>query len=133
MTEGHFPRCFVAPPTDRTPPPPPDYTPPSGLGCKQRWGPDQHKSLLPERTGAQLTPAALHRPAAQICRSFFSCGFICGEVSFLAVSELLHSDTMSEISVSEHLEGILSDFEGMWTVIFSGFTAPPLLSPVKPQ
>lgn len=65
--------------------------------------------------------------------SFFSYSFIWGEVSFPAVSELLHSDTMSEISVNEHLEGIISDFEGMWTGIFSGFTANPLWSPVKPQ
>lgn len=117
--------------------PPPDSTSPTGLGCRQRWGPGQHRSLFPARTGAPLTPAALHRPAAQTCRSLLSRSFICGAVSLLAVSELLHSDTMSEISVNEHLEGILSDFEGMWTVIFTGFTAAPppqpLLSPVKPQ
>lgn len=40
-----------------------------------------------------------------------------------ASRSLRNSDRMSELSVNDHLEGILSDFEGMWTVILTYFTA----------
>lgn len=133
---GNFPGVpWPRPPSvssPRTPRPPRVWVGGRGGG---RTSPHAYSQPRTER--AALTPAALHRPTAQTCRSlglfFFSCSFIWGEVSFLAVCELLHSDTMSEISVNEHLEGIISDFEGMWTGIFRGFTANPLWSPVKPQ
>lgn len=87
---GIFPGVsWPRPPSDSIPP---GLHVPLGFGLEAKVGAGAALTPIPspdERSA--LTPVALHRQTAQTCRSFlFSCSFICGEVSFLAVSELLH-------------------------------------------
>lgn len=48
-------------------------------------------------------------------------------------TELLHPARMSALSVNDHLEGILSDFEGMSAVILNHFTADCFVGAIKPN
>lgn len=140
LTEGFFSRCCMRlrPPAGRPPPPVPP-----GPRCRlpsREAGPltrrltdgpgarsdsentQDRQTARPQHRSAGSPPA--HTAAAPDISADDFCYLSRGNSSFCqnsvfliwlgaASRSLLHSDRMSELSVNDHLEGILSDFEGM--------------------
>lgn len=88
------------------PTPPPSYlTPPDGQPSRGEGAGPRCTALGPwkDREGPAQLPAYTENTSA--------------ELSSTDLTRSGGSHRMSELSVNDHLEGILSDFEGMWAVI----------------